>query len=154
MDIVMIPIKDIKDYENNPRKNDKAVEYVARSICDFGFKQPIIIDKDNVIVCGHTRIKAAKQLKLKEVPCIVADDLTEEQIKAYRLVDNKVAELSEWDFDLLNLELDDILTIDMAEYDFTIPQIDEEEEEEPGKHNEAERTGNAKKYGYKYYKTT
>lgn len=143
MDIVMLPIKSLKDYEKNPRKNDKAVEYVTKSIHDFGFKQPIIIDKDNVIVCGHTRVKAAKKLKLKEVPCIVADDLTDEQVKAFRLVDNKVAELSEWDFDVLNIELNDIHDIDMAEYDFSIPQIEDEEEEEPEKHNEAERTGNA-----------
>ncbi len=82
-------IEDIKPYEKNPRKNDDAVEYVANSIKEFGSKVPIVIDKQNVIVAGHTRYKASKQLGLKEVPCIVADDLTDEQIKAYRLADQK-----------------------------------------------------------------
>ena len=83
-------------YEKNPRKNDDAVKYVAESIQQFGFKVPIVIDTNGVIIAGHTRYKASKKLGLKEVPCIIADDLTEEQIKAYRLADNKVSELSEW----------------------------------------------------------
>ena len=111
-------VTDLKMYEKNPRKNDKAVECVANSIKEFGFKNPCIIDKDNVLICGHTRVKAANQLGIKEVPCIIADDLTEEQIKAFRLADNKVAELADWDFDLLESELNDILNIDMTDFGF------------------------------------
>ena len=129
MEIITKKIDEVIPYEKNPRKNDDAVDYVAKSIKEFGFKVPIIIDKDNVIVTGHTRLKAAKKLKLKEVPCILADDLTEEQIKAFRLADNKVGEYAEWDFDLLEDELDDILNIDMEEFGFDIDEEDEEETE-------------------------
>lgn len=118
MQIIYKKIDDVIPYENNPRKNDEAVDYVAKSIKEFGFKVPIIIDKDNVIVTGHTRLKAAKQLGLKEVPTIMADDLTEEQIKAFRLADNKVSEFATWDFDKLDLELDDILNLDMEDFGF------------------------------------
>lgn len=113
MNIVLKKVGDITPYEKNPRKNDDAVKYVAESIRQFGFKVPIVIDKDGIIVAGHTRHKAAQKLKLKEVPCIVADDLTEEQIRAYRLADNKVSEAAEWDFELLADELDNILEIDI-----------------------------------------
>lgn len=118
MEIIQKKIGDIIPYENNPRKNDEAVKYVAESIKEFGFKVPIVIDKNNIIVAGHTRYKAAKKLKLKEVPCIIADDLTEEQVKAYRLADNKVAEQAVWDFDLLAEELVDIVDIDMELFGF------------------------------------
>ena len=84
-------ITEIKPYEKNPRKNDEAVKYVAESIKQFGFKVPIVIDSHDIIVAGHTRWKAAKKLGLSEVPCIVADDLNDEQIKAFRLADNKVS---------------------------------------------------------------
>jgi site-specific DNA-methyltransferase (adenine-specific) len=107
-------------YKNNPRKNDDAVPYVMESIKEFGFKVPIIIDKDNVIVAGHTRLKAAKELGLTEVPTIKADDLTEEQIKAFRLADNKVSEKAEWDMELLGQELED-LNIDMELLGFDEP---------------------------------
>ena len=113
-----------------PRKNDKAVKYVVESIKKFGFKVPIVIDKNNVIVAGHTRYKAAKKLKLQEVPCIVADDLTDEQIKAFRLADNKVAEQAEWDFDLLAEELDDLIDFDMSVFGFEDDVIEEEPEVE------------------------
>ena len=118
MEIKNIKLEDLKPYEKNPRKNDEAVQYVAESIKQFGFKVPIIIDKNNVIVAGDTRYKASKQLGLKEVPCIVADDLTDEQIKAFRLADNKVSEKSEWDFELLDEELKDIIDIDMEDLGF------------------------------------
>ena len=127
MDIINITLKDLKPYENNPRKNDDAVKYVAESIKEFGFKVPIVIDKNNVIVAGHTRYKAAKKLKMIEVPCIIADDLTEEQIKAFRLADNKVAEKAEWDFDLLNTELDDIIDLDMELFGFEETSQDDDE---------------------------
>ena len=118
MNIIEKNLKDIKPYEKNPRKNDNAVEYVANSIKEFGFKVPIVIDKEGVIVAGHTRYKASKKLGLEKVPCIIADDLTDEQIKAYRLADNKVGEKSEWDFDLLDEELSEVLNIDMEMFDF------------------------------------
>lgn len=125
-EIVIKKINEIKPYEKNPRRNDEAVKYVAASIEKFGFKQPIVIDKDGIIVAGHTRYKAAKKLNLKAVPCIVADDLTDEQIKAYRLADNKVAEKAEWDFDLLSEELDALFNFDMSEFGFDDLNEDEE----------------------------
>ena len=117
MQIVEKKVTELKAYEKNPRKNDNAVGPVAESIKEFGFKVQIIIDKDNVIVAGHTRLKAAKRLKLKTVPCIVADDLTPEQIKAFRLADNKVSEFAEWDMDFLTPELKEI-DFDMALFGF------------------------------------
>ena len=128
MEIINKKLTEIKPYEKNPRRNDEAVEYVANSIKEFGFKVPIVIDKDGTIVAGHTRYKASKKLGLKEVPCIVADDLNEEQIKAFRLADNKVGEIAEWDFDLLNDELFDIEKINMEEFGFDL-NFDEEEKE-------------------------
>ena len=101
MQIEEINVKELVPYERNPRKNDKSVDKVAESIKTFGFKVPIVIDKDNVVVCGHTRLKAAKKLGLEKAPCIRADDLNEEQIRAFRLADNKVGEESEWDFNEL-----------------------------------------------------
>ena len=126
MNIIEKNIKDLKPYEKNPRLNDDAVKYVAESIKEFGFKVPIVIDKDNNIVCGHTRWKACKKLKIDTVPCVVADDLTEEQIRAYRLADNKVGEKAEWDLELLDTELAEIETIDM-----TLLGFDDKEEETP-----------------------
>lgn len=117
MEIIIKKIGDIIPYENNPRKNDEAVEYVANSIREFGFKNPVIIDKNNVIVAGHTRVKAAERLGIEEIPCIMADDLTDEQIKAFRLADNKVGEIAEWDFEMLDLELLDI-DMDMTDFGF------------------------------------
>lgn len=129
MEIINKRLTEIKPYEHNPRKNDDAVEFVANSIRDFGFKVPIIIDKDGVIVAGHTRFKAAKKLGLTEVPCIMADDLNEEQIKAFRLADNKTAEKAEWDLELLALELDGLG--DLSEYGFDVPEEYQEEEPNP-----------------------
>lgn len=131
-------IEDVIPYENNPRKNDDAVDYVANSIKEFGFKVPIIIDKENVIVTGHTRLKAAEKLGLEKVPCIYADDLTKEQIKAFRIADNKVSEFSTWDLDKLDLELED-LNIDMS--DFGIINLSEIElSDEPEENNISENT--------------
>lgn len=101
-------IDEISEYENNPRNNEDAVICVAESIEKYGFKVPIIIDNNGVIVTGHTRYKAAKKLGMEKVPCIVADDLSEEQVKAFRLADNKVAEKAEWDFSLLLEELKEL----------------------------------------------
>ena len=111
-------ISDLKPYENNPRINDHAVEQVANSINEFGFKVPLVVDKKNVIVAGHTRLKAAIQLGIKQVPCVVADDLTPEQIKGFRLADNKVAESALWDEEMLAIELDDLsVDFDMSDYE-------------------------------------
>lgn len=131
MDVIEKKLKDIKPYEKNPRKNDSAVDAVANSISQFGFKVPVVIDKDGVIVCGHTRYKAAKKLKLDTVPCVVASDLTEEQIKAYRLADNKVSELAEWDIDLLGEELDGIFDIDMGDFGFSFAEEAEATGDDP-----------------------
>ena len=124
MEIIYKNINELIPYENNPRLNDEAVEYVKNSIKEFGFKVPIVIDKDNVIIAGHTRIKASKELGIKDIPCIIADDLTEEQVKAFRLVDNKVSEKSIWDYTKLDEELDSILDIDMSMFDFNIVNDD------------------------------
>ena len=111
-------VDELIPYENNPRINDSAVEKVAESIRAFGFRVPIIIDKDGVIVAGHTRLKAAKELGLETVPTIVADDLTEEQIKAFRLADNKTSEFADWDFEKLQEELDELSEVDMSKFGF------------------------------------
>ena len=122
MQIVEKPITDLIPYAGNPRKNDQAVDAVAASIEAFGFKVPIVIDKHNVIVCGHTRLKAAEKLGLDTIPCVIADDLTDEQIKAFRLADNKVSEASGWDWDKLNEELAD-LSIDMEAFGFEFEDV-------------------------------
>lgn len=130
MNVQEIKLKDIKPYGKNPRKNDDAVPYVAESIKQFGFKVPIVIDKNNVIVAGHTRYKAAKKLGFKSVPCIIADDLTDEQIKAFRLADNKVSEKAEWDLDLLDSEIEEIFDIDMTDFGFELESEELEAEED------------------------
>lgn len=117
MNIVNMRVEDLIEYENNPRFNDNAVEPVARSIEQFGFKVPIVVDSNNVIIAGHTRLRAARFLGLDEVPCIVADDLDEDQVKAFRLADNKVGELATWDYEALNIELEEI-DLDMSEFGF------------------------------------
>ena len=126
MDIINLPLDRLIPYANNPRNNNNSVDLVAASIKEFGFKVPIIVDKENVIVAGHTRLLAAKKLGLEEVPCIVADDLTEPQIKAFRLADNKVSEFAEWDMDKLAIEMD-MIEFDMTEFGFD--EIEEEPEE-------------------------
>ena len=140
---------ELHPYENNPRHNDEAVEYVANSIREFGFKVPIIIDKDNVIVAGHTRLKAAERLGLTKVPCIRADDLSEDQVKAFRLADNKVSEFASWDLEKLEIELEDI-EIDMSAFGMKIDDIkdiDADDEEDGWYGDERERTNNAYNLG-------
>lgn len=117
MQIIEKNIEELKPYPNNPRINDEAVEYVANSIKTFGFKVPVVIDKNNVIIAGHTRVKACQELGIKKIPCVVADDLTEEQVKAYRLADNKTAEMATWDIGKLEIELEDI-DINMGDFGF------------------------------------
>jgi len=106
MNVLSIPINSIIPYANNPRNNDQSVSFVKNCIRDFGFLVPIIIDKNNVIVCGHTRLKAAKELGMKEVPCTIADDLSEKQIMEYRIADNATAEIAIWDKVLLSKEME------------------------------------------------
>lgn len=133
MQIINMRVDELRAYDKNPRRNDDAVEYVANSIREFGFKVPVVIDEDNTIVCGHTRVKAAVKLGMGEVPCIVADDLTPAQIKAFRLADNKVGELALWDWDLLSDEMEELdeLGIDMSDFGFLSIEDDEEPEEAP-----------------------
>ena len=126
-EIVMLPVSEVRPYEKNPRKNVEAVKYVKASIEKFGFKQPIIVDSNRVIIAGHTRLEAAKSLGMAEVPCIVADDLTDAQVKALRLADNKVAEFSEWEMNLLGEELgelEEISDIDMGDFGFDLSEFD------------------------------
>lgn len=113
-------LDEIKPYENNPRNNDEGVDKLVNSIKEFGFKVPIVIDKDGVIVAGHTRYKASQKLGLEKVPVIIADDLNEKQIKAFRLADNKVAELSGWDTNKLSEELKELdIDMDMTDFGFS-----------------------------------
>jgi hypothetical protein len=153
MKIINKRISDLIPYDYNPRRNADAVEYVANSIKEFGFKQPIIIDRNNVIIAGHTRRLAAIKLGLQAVPCIVADDLSDEQAKALRLADNRVAERARWDEELLERELAGIFDIDMSLFDFPedvqkefddIKPEEEEAEDDGGYYgDEREKTANA-----------
>ena len=136
MEIINKKTTELIPYDKNPRNNDPAVNAVMRSIEEFGFKVPIVIDKDNVVVAGHTRLRAAKKLHMSEVPCVVADDLDDEQIRAFRLADNKTAELAEWDFDLLDEEIQNIFDIDMTDFGFDIFDPVEEHEEQQEKTQE------------------
>ena len=124
MNILQLPLEEVHPYENHPRKNDNAVDAVAASIRQYGFLVPLVISADHEIITGHTRYKAAGRLGLPTVPCVIADELTDEQIKAFRLVDNKVGELAQWDVDLLPLELADIAQ-DLSVFGFE--SISEEE---------------------------
>lgn len=126
--MVYLSLKDIRPYENNPRKNDKAVDKVAASLDAFGAQAPIIVDKNYVIIAGHTRYKAAKKLGWDEFPCVVADSLTDEQVRAYRLADNKTGEFAEWDDDKLDEELARILNIDMENFGFDLSDDNDDDD--------------------------
>jgi ParB-like chromosome segregation protein Spo0J len=112
MNIKNSDISKIIPYARNPRKNDSAISKVMASLKEFGFQQPIVVDKDNVIIVGHTRYLAAQKLGIKEIPVQVAEHLTEAQCKAYRIADNKVGEIAEWDNELLRLEFEDLENFD------------------------------------------
>ena len=132
VDIKMVPTEEVTPYDKNPRLNDDAVDAVASSIREFGFKVPIVVDSEWVVVSGHTRLKAAKALGLTEVPVIVADDLDETKIKAFRLADNKVAELADWDESLLVKELEELaeLSYDMGQFEFDLdPEPDGDDDD-------------------------
>ena len=130
MEIKMMKTSELIPYANNPRNNEYAVDSVANSIREFGFKSPIIVDEKNVIINGHTRKLAADQLGMKEVPVIVADDLTDEQVRAFRLADNKVGEIAEWDSEKLTLELMNLDEEYMAKFGFEFEFEDEAETED------------------------
>lgn len=123
IEIQMVSIDEIKPYANNPRNIEGAIEAVKNSIKEFGMKVPLVIDKDNVIICGHTRYIACQELEYKEIPCIKAEDLNEKQVKAFRLADNKVAEMATWDFDLLEQELE-LIETDMSMFGFDMNNAD------------------------------
>jgi len=122
-EIVMKRIEELTPYEKNPRKNDDAVEFVANSIREFGFQSPIIIDENNIILNGHTRYKASKRLEMEEVPCIVVAGLSDSKKKAFRLADNKTSERSNWDYELLVQEINDITDIDIKDFGFTTEEL-------------------------------
>ena len=132
METIIKKVSELIPYINNPRNNDNAVDAVASSIKNFGFKVPIVVDSNNEIINGHTRLKAAQKLGLETVPVIVADDLTPEQVKAFRLADNKVGEIATWDEEMLAIELEELknLDFDMSEFEFEISdsQIQEKDE--------------------------
>lgn len=122
MDVIYMSLKDIHPYPNNPRINGTAIEKVANSIREFGFRNPIILDKNHVIIAGHTRYEASKRIGLQTVPCIIASDMTEEQVKAFRIADNTTAEQAEWDWDKLNIELEG-LNFDMLDFGLELPDV-------------------------------
>ena len=124
MNVEMMEVDRLKPYPNNPRVNDDAVGAVVRSIRQFGWRVPIVVDQDMVIICGHTRHKAALKLGLAKVPVHVAKDLSPEQVRAYRLADNKTAELAEWNMDLLPIELKDLQA---ADFDLSLLGFDQDE---------------------------
>ena len=141
MEIHNIKVSEIKPYKRNPRNNDQAVDAVVESIKSFGFKVPIVLDRNNVIIAGHTRVKAAKRLGLDVVPCVIADDLTDEQARAFRIADNKVAELADWDYTLLDEEINELLDFRFEDFGFDFPEVLPKEDQE--RQNERERTINA-----------
>lgn len=148
MQIYDKPLEWLTPYENNPRNNDEAVEPVANSISEFGFKVPIVATSDGKIINGHTRWKAAKKLKLKTVPVIIADDLTEEQVRAFRLADNKVAEIAQWDIELLMSEIESVDNLDMTLFgftdsDYTLDDFEDEETDTDISEDEIESEGDS-----------
>lgn len=153
MEIRNISTKDIVPYDRNTKKHDKTqINNVAESIKQYGFVQPIVIDKNNIVVIGHCRLLAANQLKMKEVPCVCVEDLTEEQVKALRIVDNKSNE-SPWDFDILS---DELAELDLSDFDFSFGIADDDElpdfEDEPKKNKSKNDVCQCPKCGFQWVK--
>lgn len=155
MEIQTWKISAVKPYDKNPRRNDEAVDAVAASLREFGFQQPLVVDRDGIVIVGHTRLKAAKKLGMKEVPVVVADTLTPEQVKAYRLADNKTGELAGWDFSLLDRELSELddMEIDLTEFGFDVGGAIENNEQAESALPEMQ-TENLDKYRYVHYLVT
>lgn len=148
VNVIYKSVDDLLPYANNPRLNDGAVDAVAASIKEFGFKVPIIVEADGVIVTGHTRLKAARKLGLNQVPVIVASDLSPEQAKAFRLADNRVSELAQWDMGKLDIELGNIADIDMGDFGFDLStESDKHEDDDSWYGDERKRTDNAYNLG-------
>lgn len=146
-----VDVAKVIPYDKNPRNNESAVKMVADSINEFGFKVPIVVDDNNVIVAGHTRYLAALELGLKKIPVVVAKDLTEDQIKAYRLADNKTGEMAKWDFVALDEELQKIQEVDMEKYEMRVDSFaDFFEEVEPDGEEKEHRQVKKKKYTCPY----
>lgn len=124
MEIIYKDPNILKDYSNNPRNNEKAIDPVMESIKQFGFLVPVLIDEDDVIIAGHTRKEAAIKLELQQIPCIYVKNLTPEQVKAFRLVDNKTTEFSTWDYSKLAEELNELVDIDLESFCF--PNLEED----------------------------
>lgn len=131
MTLIEVDVNDLIPYENNPRKNEKAVAAVAASIREFGFLRPIIVDENYVIISGHTRRLAALELGLKTVPVHVAHDMSEAQARAYRVIDNRIAELATWDADKLQEEIAQIVGLDLSAFGFSDKMLQEAFEEDP-----------------------
>ena len=123
MEVIERKLAEIIPYENNPRNNEDAVDKVAESLKEFGWQQPIVVDSDGVVIAGHTRLKAAQKLGMETAPVVVADGLTDEQVRAYRLADNKTGEFAGWNFEMLNAELFEIDQIDMEKFGFDMEQF-------------------------------
>lgn len=124
MNIKMIPLHEIKPYENNVKQHPvKQLESIVSSITQFGFRQPLVLDKNNVIVCGHARYEAAASIGLADVPCEMADDLTEEQINAYRILDNEIAQQGYTDDSLLKIELEKLPNFDFKPFNLDLPNF-------------------------------
>lgn len=146
MKVIELPIEDIKPYENNPRDNSRAVEYLVKSISEFGFQVPLVISTDNVIVCGHTRYAAAKKLNMSKLPCVVASDLSDAQIKAFRIIDNKSQELALWNFAKLDEELGALnaMKFDLPKFNLEISPVVTSLLEIPEPKNRAESIAEAR----------
>lgn len=132
MKVVMMPIGMIKPYENNPRNNENAIDAVANSISEYGFKKPILVDEQHVILAGHTRRLAALKLGLKEVPVVVVTDLDETRKKAFRLADNRTSEFSAWDNDMLKAEMQKAIDVDFSEFGFELGDVEKVIQEDVG----------------------
>lgn len=139
MNIKTVPLEQIMPYAKNPRNNDGAVEATANSIKEFGWQQPIVVDKEGVIIVGHTRFKAAKRLGLKQVPVTVAENLTGEQVKAYRLADNKTSELADWDENLLASELEELKDLDFDMPEFGFDELNEQNDQQKAENTDPVR---------------
>ena len=148
--IEWLDVNSVTPYENNARKNDDTVPYLINSIKRFGFRVPLVIDKDSVVICGHTRLKAALEIGMEKVPCVRASDLTKAEIKAFRLADNKIAEMSGWDFEKLDVEIDELKDLDfeMGDFGFSENNMNFENDEDAERFDDLDENGQTKNAEY------